>query len=571
MDVIFKNVSAISQTASMLATTLGPCGMDALLVDDRGDSMVANDGATILSHLPITHPANKLLFHLARAQEQHVGDGTTTAVLLVASMLQHAQLLLASGFHPSIIIQEFKRTLDVASQMILDISIRVPPLSMGLCEANAPAPMPTPHSPSAHEPASHEPPARHGASESSFRPMMQDSVRSSESTRNKDDNLLYQIARTTVSSKVLGRHREFFADLAVSVIQRTRSINMVKIIPRIGSSMMESRLLPGIQLNARNQPSQLYGIPLQHVHGSILVTSVDANTGKGTGQIIGTRVAYKTGQEYANWASSCTELELRRLSDMGNTIVSLGVNVAVFLAPISSIVTRVLVEHGVLPVAVSTIDELEHVALCTSCSVAALLSPDINVGRFQSVRVMPSYNYDSLDRVNIEGIGYGVSTVELVAPTDSLLAECERSFVNVMRAILAVVDEPLIVGGGGCVPIELSMRLKEHCDPTDSTYSTECRGAFCDALMVIPQTLALNGGYDAVQLIHMCNEHHRQGRTWHAVDLTRGCVSDMRELGVLEPSVIFREGLTHAMAIVEIVLKTDKNIVAKRRTEVIKD
>eukprot|EP00026_Physarum_polycephalum_P006746 Phypoly_transcript_06798.p2 GENE.Phypoly_transcript_06798~~Phypoly_transcript_06798.p2 ORF type:complete len:187 (+),score=19.15 Phypoly_transcript_06798:134-694(+) len=120
-----SNVECIFKTAAILAPSLGPCGMDKLLVDDKGDILVTNDGATILAHLPITHPANKLLLNLAQTQERNVGDGTTTTVLLASSLLQQAMILFRSGIHPTFIIQEYKDALDLAKQIMQEICINI--------------------------------------------------------------------------------------------------------------------------------------------------------------------------------------------------------------------------------------------------------------------------------------------------------------------------------------------------------------------------------------------------------------------------------------------------------------
>jgi len=513
-DVRNQNVMAALSIANIVKSSLGPVGLDKMLVDDVGDVTITNDGATILKQLEVEHPAAKVLVELSSLQDQEVGDGTTSVVILASELLKQAAELVKSGVHPTAVISGYLLAKKEACKFI------------------------------------------------------------AKQMSNKVDTLgpeaVENIARTSLSSKILGADSDFFGKLAadaVTALKYTNAKGEVKyplkactILKAHGKGMRESSLVNGFALN-NTRAAQ--GMPKCVKNAKIALLDIDLRK-------------YKVPMGVQVLVSDPTKLreiqekEIAVTRDRINILVKAGANVILTTKGMDDVVMKYMVECGVLGARRCRKSDLRYIAKATGGKVLLSLADETG-----GESVDPSL-LGSAECVEEERVGDGeiiyvrgckstrAQTVILRGANDYMLDEVERSLHDAMCAVKRVLESKNVVPGGGCVEAALSIYMETLADTLGSKEQLAV-AAFAKALLIIPKTLAVNSAFDATDLVAKLRAYHNASQKnreklefkWTGLDLENGKVRNNLKAGVLEPAISKVKSIRFATEAAITILRID--------------
>ncbi|GAM25337.1 hypothetical protein SAMD00019534_085120 [Acytostelium subglobosum LB1] len=521
-----SNIEACLALDQCLRSTLGPYGRDKLIVDEHGDYIVSNDGATILRYLQVKHPATKLLISLAKAQDDTVGDGTTSVVLLTCALLQCAlRYLNPMSIHPRQIQNGYQVALDLALKMIKDIEVPIP--------------------------------------------WKEDEERARQ--------MMYDIALTSISSKILARFKEHFARLGVDAIMRlgTTQLNQdrIKVIAINGNSMMESKLVDGVLLRyppsndserrrttsrclMTHDPKDGYRVAVGKLQLQKLQSEMHS-------------VKESLGQGGGSASASFQQQEQAMLKAKIQPLLNLHANVIVSDTDIPAYLDSVLEEHGIDYFCISDSAELEVIA----ANLAAPLLYDIKgvtdemLARPKAIELVAIGDDSFLQITGVERSN--AATVIIRSPTDTMSQECVRSFKDMLNILFASLHNPFVIGGGGCVFMYIANRLRTSLKGTSNEKLQVVVGEYANALESIPALLTHNAGFDSLSTMTRLKTLHAVGdgdNRWKGVNLDNGEIVDMFvELDVKEPSFLLTNILTLATRAAQMILRINSNILIEPR------
>jgi len=517
-DALRSNILAARVLAEVLKTSLGPRGLDKMLVDSFGDVTITNDGATIVKEMEVQHPAAKLLVEVAKAQDAEVGDGTTTAVVLAGTLLEKAENLLEQGIHPTIIIEGFKKAMIKAIEEIDKIAIK---LDLGDLD----------------KPEDRE----------KLRPMLK------------------KIVQTTIASKYVGSGATFekIANMvidAVFTVAEKRGdgtyrvpLDNVKIEKKKGGSLLDSKLVYGIVLDKEVVHP---GMPKRVEKAKIALLDCPLEVEK-------PEITAKINITSPEQIKAFLDEETRILKDMVDKISDVGANVVICQKGIDDVAQHFLAKKKILAVRRVKRSDMEKLARATGgrivTSIRDLTPEDLGyAGLVEERRVGNDKMVFIEDCKNPKSV-----TILLRGANDMLLDEVERSINDSLHALRNVLREPKIVPGGGAVEIELAIRLKEYAETVTGKEQLAIQ-AFAEALEEIPMILAETTGLDALDtLAELVKKHKDEKKIYAGIDVINGkVVDDMTNIGVLEPAIVKKQILKSATEAATAILKIDDVIAA---------
>lgn len=494
----------------LVKSTLGPKGMDKILLNEgrnEGKVEVTNDGATILKSIGVDNPASKVLVDISKTQDDEVGDGTTSVTVLAAELIREAEKLIEMKIHPQTIISGWRKAVD-AAKVALEKSAQ----------------------------------NRSGNSEQ-FR------------------NDLMNIARTTLSSKILSQHKDLFAKLAVDSVLRLKGsgdLNAIQIIRKLGGRLSDSYLEEGFLLNKKpgvNQPKRIE-------KARILIANTPMDTDKI--KVFGSRVKVDSVAKVA-------ELELaekEKMREKVDLILKHNINVFINRQLIYNYPEQLFADAGVMAIEHADFDGIERLALVTGGEIVSTFgNPD---------KVKLGY-CDLIEEVMIgddivlkfSGVPLGEAcTIVIRGATQQILDEAERSLHDVLCVLTQTVKDSRIIYGGGSGELLMAHVVTQLAEQTPGKESFAIE-SFAHALRQLPTIIADNGGYDSAQLISELRAYHSQGKHSYGLDMNVGRTADMLDLGIIEPFVVKRQVLISAAEAAEMILRVDNIIkAAPRRREV---
>lgn len=497
------NIMAAKVVAESVKSSLGPKGMDKMLVDSFGDVTITSDGRTILDEMDIQHPAAKMMVEVAKTQDNEAGDGTTTAVIISGELLSKSEELIEKNVHPTIIIDGYRKALEKALEVLEKIAI---PVDL------------------------------------------------------KNTEYLKKCAMTSMASKLVADHREYLADLAVkSVLEVAEKdgekykvdIDDIKVEKKPGESIKDTKLIQGIVLDKDIAHS---GMPKRVEKAKIALLDCPLEIEK-------TEFDAKINIESPEQMEAFLKQEEEMLKGMVDKIVAAGANVILCEKGVDDMVQHFLARKGIVAVRRIKKSDMEKLAKATGGKIVtnldALAPADLGYANLVEERKIGD------DKMTfIEGCKHPRAVTILIrGGTTRIVDEAERSFHDALCVVRDVVEEPKIVAGGGAPELEVSRMLKKYAETLPGREQLAVK-SYAEALEVISMTLTENAGLDPIDVLSELRSKHEKGEKWAGIEVNTGKVQDMAEAGVFEPLAVKKQIIKSATEATTMLLKIDDVIAA---------
>ena len=504
-DAQGMNLMAARAVAEAVRTTLGPKGMDKMLVDSLGDVVITNDGVTILKEMDIEHPAAKMIVEIAKTQDDEVGDGTTTAVILAGELLKRSENLLDQDIHPTVIAAGYRAAATKARELLDSLAYSV---------------------------------------------------------TLKDEDLLRQFAITAMAGKGAEAVSDKLADLTVksvkAVVDESGKVDVddIKVEKKVGGTIGDSELIQGLVIDkerihpnmpktVKNAKIALLDCPLE-----IEKTEIDA----------------KIEITSPDQLQSFLDQEEKMLKNMVDKIKATGANVVFCQKGVDDLVQHYLAKNGILAARRVKESDLKKLAKATgakvSTSIDELTKEDLGVAGLVEERKIGDENMIFVEKCKDPK---AVSLI-LRGGTEHVVDELERAVHDALRVVGVVVEDKKYVAGGGSTEVELALRLKEYASTVGGREQLAIE-AFADSMEIIPRTLAENAGLDPIDtLVDLRSKHEGKkgdGKNF-GINVFTGEAVDMKKAGVIEPLRVKTQAISGASEAAVMILRIDDVIAASK-------
>ncbi|MGQ9538324.1 MAG: thermosome subunit beta [Candidatus Bathycorpusculaceae bacterium] len=502
-DAQHTNIMAARIIAETVKSSLGPKGMDKMLVDSFGDVTITSDGRTILDEMDVQHPAAKMMVEVAKTQDNETGDGTTTAVILSGELLGKAEELIGKNIHPTIIIDGYKKALEKALETLEKIAI---PVDLNSTE------------------------------------------------------YLKKAAMTSMASKLVAEHREYLAELAVKAILQVAEkeddkykvdVDDVKVEKKPGESVRDTMLINGIVLDKEVVHS---GMPKRVENAKIALLDIPLEIEK-------TEFDAKINIESPEQMDAFLKQEEAMLKDMVEKLAAIGANVVLCQKGIDDMAQHFLARKGILAVRRIKKSDMEKLAKATGGKIVTNLD-DVSSADLGYASVVEERKIGEDKMTFVEGCKHPRAVTILIrGGTERIVDEAERSVHDALCVVRDIVEEPKVLAGGGAPELEISRTLKKYAETLPGREQLAVK-SFAEALEVIPTTLTENAGLDPIDIISELRAKHEEGDTWSGIEVHTGKVQNMREAGVFEPISVKKQVIKSATEAASMILKIDDVIAA---------
>ncbi|MBS7630657.1 TCP-1/cpn60 chaperonin family protein [Candidatus Bathyarchaeota archaeon] len=503
-DARKSNILAGQIIAEVLKSTLGPKGMDKMLIDSLGDITITNDGATILKEIDVQHPVAKMIVEVAKTQDDEVGDGTTTAVILSGELLNKAEELLNENIHPSIIISGFQKASDIAMKTLEKVAIDV--------DLN-------------------------------------------------DTETLMKLAVTSMRSKAVSSSRNYLARIAVDAIRQIveerdgeiiADVDNVQIIKKIGDSLDETQLIKGIIIDKEVVHPGMPKI-VKDAHIALLDSALEIEKPEFSAEI-----RIKKPESIKAFLDQESEM----LKKMVEKIKASGANVLFCQKGIDDVAQHFLAKESILAVRRVKKSDMEKLAKATGGKIVSNLM-DLKTSDLGSCGLVEERKVGNDKMVFVEDCKNPKTvSVFIRAGLERMIDEAERTMNDALYVISDVAELPKMVVGGGAVEMELSKTIRNHAKQMSGREQLAIE-AFGNALEIVPKTLAQNAGIDILDImVQLRATHEKDDGSHYGVNVYNGKVENMFESGVLEPLAIKMQAIKSAVEVASMILRIDEVIAA---------
>jgi len=502
-----NNIAAAKAVADAVRSTLGPRGMDKMLVDSLGDVVITNDGATILKEIDIEHPAAKMIVEVSKTQDDECGDGTTTAVVLAGEMLKKAEELIDQNVHPTIITNGFRQASAEAIKHLQDIAIKVDL---------------------------------------------------------KEEKVLKDVAMTAMTGKSVGNAKEHLAGIAVKAITSvadkdgkgyTVDVANIKIEKKHGGSVSDTELVEGLILDKEKvhprMPSKIQNAKIALVNSALEIkkTEIDANI-----QIRDPAQLQKFMEE-----------EEKALKGMVDMVKKSGANVLFCQKGIDDLAQHYLAKEGIFAIRRVTESDLKKLARATGGKVVTNLK-DLSKTDLGSAKVVEQRKVGDSEMTFVTGCKNPKAVSILIrGGTEHVVDEVDRALHDALKVVAVAIEDGMIVPGAGAPELELSLRLRDYAASVGGREQLAIE-AFARALEIIPWTLAENAGLDSIDVLIKLKAAHegKKGNKYAGIDVFSGDVKDMKKAKILEPLRVKKQALESATEVANMILRIDDVIASKK-------
>ncbi|MEM2109039.1 MAG: thermosome subunit beta [Candidatus Odinarchaeota archaeon] len=501
------NITAAKVIAEAVRTSLGPRGMDKMLVDSMGDVTITNDGATILKEMDVQHPAAKMMVEVAKTQDQEVGDGTTTAVVLAGELLKKAEELLDKNIHPTIIVSGYRKATEKAIKIIDEISLEVSP---------------------------------------------------------EDEQALKNVAVTAMGTKLVSGAKDLLADLAVKAVKAVAEkiggelrvdIDNVKVDKKEGGSIEDTTLVNGVILDKevvhQAMPKKVKNAKIALLDGALEVEKTEFDA--------------KINITKVEQMQAFLEEEQNILKNMVEKIKSAGANVVITQKGIDDLAQHYLAKAGILAVRRVKKSDMDKLARATGGAIVTNID-DITAKDLGDAEVVYEKKIGDEQMVFVEGCRNPKSVSVLIrGASEMVVNEAERAFHDALCVVRNILVEAKILAGGGAPEIEIARNLRDYAESLSGREQLALI-KFAEAVESIPRALAENAGLDPVDILVQLKAKHENGHKWAGVNILDGGVADMDKLNIWEPASVKKQAIKSASEAAQMILRIDDMIAAGKST-----
>lgn len=501
-DAQRRNIAAARAVADSVRTTLGPKGMDKMLVDSMGDATVTNDGATILRELDVDNPVAKMIVEVAKAQDDEIGDGTTTAVIIAGELLKNAEALIDQNVHPTVIVSGYRQAQTKAQEVLKEMALDV----------------------------------------------------------SGDKEMLIEISQTAMTGKGIELFMKKLSQIAVDVAsavakkEKTDLEESVKIVKITGGSIEDSEINYGLVIEKERldpmMPKKVENARIMLLEGTLEIKKLSTDA----------KITITDAQEMASFKQG----EEKVIADQVEAIARAGANVVFCQKGIGQIASHYLAKKGILAARRVKDEDLKLLALATGAKVIGdvMAATSRDLGNCKLVEERKLGKDKSM--IFVEGCTSAKAvSVILHGSTEVFLDEMERALEDALYVVLDVIRSGKIVPGGGAPEIRVAEKIRQYAS-TLSGREQLAVSAFADAVESVPVALAENAGLDPVNTLVALRAKHQQGLKNYGLNIDTGAPSDMLAEGVVEPLKVKTQAIKSATEAATMILRVDDVIASKQ-------
>ncbi|MGD0977806.1 MAG: thermosome subunit beta [Candidatus Bathyarchaeia archaeon] len=504
-----NNIMAARVIGEVLRTTLGPRGMDKMLIDSLGDITITNDGAAILNEIEVEHPAAKMMVEIAKTQDDMVGDGTTTAVVLAGELLKRAEELLDQNIHPTIIVSGYRKAAQKAMETINKISIEV----------------------------------------------------------DIDDRAtLKKVAVTSMASKAVGPAKEHFADIAIDAVRKVAEkrgdkwvadVDNIQVIKKTGKSLFESQLVQGLVIDKEVVHT---GMPKNVERAKIALLDSALEIEK-------TEISAEIRIRDPNQMKAFLDQENKMLQEMVEKIKASGANVVFCQKGIDDMAQHFLAKEGILAARRVKQSDMEKLARATGGRIVSNLT-DLRTQDLGIAGLVEERKLGEDKMIFVEKCKDPRSVAIIIrAGLERMVDEAERAMTDALSVVSDVIENSKIVAGGGAVEVEVAKELRNYATDVGGREQLAIE-IFADAIEIIPKTLAENAGLEPIDiLVELRAAHGKPDGQYKGVNLFTGKVENMRDKGVVEPVIVKEQAIKSATESATMIIRIDDVIASTKPRE----
>jgi len=504
-----NNIMAARIIGEILKTTLGPRGMDKMLIDSLGDITITNDGAAILDEMEVEHPAAKMMVEVAKTQDDMVGDGTTTAVVLASELLRKAEELLDQNIHPTIIVSGYRKAVQKAIEVINRIA---KPVDI------------------------------------------------------EDRESLRKVALTSMASKAVGPAKEHLAEIAIDAVKqiveqrgdrRIADIDNIQIIKKTGKGLFESQLVKGVIIDKEVVHP---GMPKKVENAKIALLDCPLEIEK-------TEFSAEIRIRDPSQMKAFLDQETKMLKEMVDKIKAAGANVVFCQKGIDDMAQHFLAKEGILAARRVKQSDMEKLARATGGRIITDLD-DLTPQDLGTAGLVEERKIGEDKMIFVEDCRNPRSVAILIrAGLERMVDEAERAMTDALSVVSDVIENSKIVPGGGAVETEIAKELRDYAAKVGGREQLAIE-AFADAVEVIPRTLAENAGLEPIDIIvELRAVHEKSDGHLMGVNVFTGKIENMYNVGVVEPAIVKEQAIKSATEAASMILRIDDVIAAAKPKE----
>jgi thermosome len=504
-DALRANITAAMAVAETVKSSLGPRGMDKMLIDTIGDITITNDGATILNEIEVQHPAAKLLVQIAKTQDDEVGDGTTTSVVIAGQLLKEAEELLDKNVHPTVIVSGYRKAEVKAREVIDSLAMKV--------DIN-------------------------------------------------DDETLKKVALTSIHGKSVSSVKEHLADICVKAVKaiteerngkRVADINKIQLIKKQGGGLLDTTIVYGVIVDKEVVHP---GMPKKITNAKIAL--IDAPL-----EIEKTEIDAEIRISNPEQMKAFLDEEEKMLRNMVEKIKSTGANVVFCQKGIDDVAQHYLAKAGILAVRRVKKSDMEKLALATGGKIVTNIE-DLTPEDLGEAALVEERRVAGDKMVFVEGCKNPKSVSILIrGGLERLVDEAERSIIDALSVVSDVIEDPRVVYGGGAIETEISKALRKYAATVGGREQLAIE-AFAKGIEAIPRTLAENAGGDPIDALAELKSLHEEGKITYGINGFTGKPDDMAKLGVIEPASVKIQAISSGTEAAATLLRIDDIIAASK-------
>jgi len=503
-DAMKNNIDAAKGIALAVRSSLGPRGMDKMLVDSLGDIVITNDGVTILKEMDVEHPAAKMMVEVSKTQDSFVGDGTTTAVIIAGGLLQEAESLLSQNVHPTVISEGYRMAAKQAKKILDDIA----------------------------KPVKHT-----------------------------DKELLMKMAQTSLSSKSASSSKEKLAEISYEAIKAVAEevegkyhvdFDDIQLVKKQGGDIDETQLISGIIVDK------------EKVHPGMSDFVKDAKIALLNAALEIKKPEFDTNIRIDDPAMIQRFLSQEEgvLKEMVRKIKDTGANVLITQKGIDDLAQHYLAKEGIYAVRRVKKSDIEKLSKATGAVIASsideLTAQDLGkAAQVEQVKIGDDYMTFVTGCKNPKAV-----SILVRGGTEHVVDEIDRSITDSLHVVAAAVEDGGYVSGGGSSAAEISMKIREYASKIGGRQQLAIE-KFANALEEIPRALSENAGLDAIDILIKIRSEHAKGHKTYGVNVYTGDVDDMEKIGVIEPIRVGKQAIEAATEAAVMILRIDDVIATK--------